>query len=410
MAKKKLQVSEKPADRVIEPFESKAVQGPPVKPARIKKGVVAKAKKADAPAVPAAPAPGMPLRKKKTVTAVNPFAEVATSSSPIAKAPRRTSSAAAKKSDAVKKTAAPKKAAIVEASVERTAAKVAVSPAFEVLADVRVPELSRENRARLQMQSPTRLHLYWSLKENPWAILRNVFGSDIGSYTLVLKLIDATRGLEEVHQCEGVGDRWFDVDANTEYRAEVGFYAPNRPYFRIVYSNSVVTPRRSPSSRPVTETQWRISADKFAKVLNVAGFSRDAFDVAMAGDDHAASGDVTRSAFFSLISSDAEIESVPTEDIRHAMLSIAAGVEIAALYGRISKKLIEILEANSERVTPSRTKESLSEHFDFDDSEFAEESFGPEVFGASVVSFPRTMKSRPGSSHYRPVSSSGLRR
>jgi len=409
MAKKKLQVSEKPADRVIEPFESKAVQGPPVKPARIKKGVVAKAKKADAPAVPAAPAPGMPLRKKKTVTAVNPFAEVATSSSPIAKAPRKTSSAAAKKSDAVKKTAAPKKAAIVEASVERTAAKVAVSPAFEVLADVRVPELSRENRARLQMQSPTRLHLYWSLKENPWAILRNVFGSDIGSYTLVLKLIDATHGLEEVHQCEGAGDRWFDVDANTEYRAEVGFYAPNRPYFRIVYSNSVVTPRRSPSSRPATEAQWRVSADKFAEVLDVAGFSRDAFDVAMAGDDHAASEDVTRSAFFSLISSDAEIESVPTEDIRHAMLSIAAGVEIAALHGRISKKLIEILEANSERVTPSRTKESLSEHFDFDDSVFAEESFGPHVFGASVVSFPRTVKPRrrvpAASSHYRPVSS-----
>jgi hypothetical protein len=256
--------------------------------------------------------------------------------------------------------------------------------------------------------------LYWSLKENPWAILRNVFGSDIGSYTLVLKLIDATHGLEEVHQCEGVGDRWFDVDANTEYRAEVGFYAPNRPYFRIVYSNSIVTPRRSPSSRPATEAQWRVSADKFAEVLDVAGFSRDAFDVAMAGDDHAASEDVTRSAFFSLISSDAEIESVPTEDIRHAMLSIAAGVEIAALHGRISNKLIEILEANSERVTPSRTKESLSEHFDFDDSEFAEESFGPEVFGASVVSFPRTMKPRrrvpAASSHYRPLSSSGLRR
>ena len=272
----------------------------------------------------------------------------------------------------------------------------------------------RENRARLQMQSPTRLHLYWSLKENPWAILRNVFGSDIGSYTLVLKLIDATHALEEIHQCEPVGDRWIDVDANTEYRAEVGFYAPNRPYFRIVYSNSVVTPRRSPSSRPATEAQWRVSADKFAEVLDVAGFSRDAFDVAMAGDDHAASEDVTRSAFFSLISSDAEIESVPTEDIRHAMLSIAAGVEVAALHGRISKKLIEILEANSERLTPRRTKESLSEHFDFDDSDFAEESFGPEVFGASVVSFPRTMKPRrrvPGaSSHYRPVSSSGIRR
>lgn len=364
----------------VEPLEAKVVPAIEATPARAKK--------------PAAKSKKKPL--VKPAIPIDPFAEVATATSPVKKK-------TASKRKAVRKTAA----AIVEKPVEAAEPAVKVSAAFEALADVSLPELARENRARLQMQSPTRLHLYWSLKENPWASLRNVFGESIGSYTLVVKLIDVTHGVEEIHECEPEGDRWFDVDANTEYRAEIGFYAPNRPSFRILYSNSILTPRRSPSTRPATDSQWRVSANKFAEVLDVAGFSRDAFDVALAGDDHPATDDVTRTAFFSMIKQDARIEAVPTEDIRYAMLSLASGVAIADLRGRVSKRLYEILIANTEQLTPESAIDSLTEHFDVEESDFSEETIGSAVFGASMINFPRTMRTRrtvPGR-RYNPLSS-----
>src|SRR5215216_2116455 len=37
-----------------------------------------------------------------------------------------------------------------------------VDPIFAELATPKLPELARENRARLQMQSPNRLYFYWS--------------------------------------------------------------------------------------------------------------------------------------------------------------------------------------------------------------------------------------------------------
>jgi hypothetical protein len=38
--------------------------------------------------------------------------------------------------------------------------------------------------------------------------------------------------------------------------------------------------------------------------------------------------------------------------------------------------------------------ETLSEHFDLDASDFSEEEYGPAVFGASLIGFPKTLKTR----------------
>ena len=64
------------------------------------------------------------------------------------------------------------------------------SRAFLELAEPKLPELTRENRARLLMQSPTRLYFYWSVGKNPFHTLNRAIGGGTGSYTLVLKLID----------------------------------------------------------------------------------------------------------------------------------------------------------------------------------------------------------------------------
>src|SRR6476661_3823439 len=149
------------------------------------------------------------------------------------------------------------------------------SPAFIELAEPKLPKLERENRARLAMQTPNRLFFYWSTGENPFQTLSHAIRDQASNYSLVLKLTDLKRGTELIRPIEAEGSWWFDVEADGEYRAEIGFYSPSRPYIRILYSNTVQTPRKSPSRHTADEAEWRVSSDRFAKVLNVSGFKQD---------------------------------------------------------------------------------------------------------------------------------------
>ncbi len=222
-----------------DPF-AEAVAETPVKKAVVKKAS-SKAKTVTAVAEPTKP---NTATAAKAIVA-DPFAELAETTSPVKKpAVKKAKTRTVKAPAAVaKKTAkkAVKKAPSLDVTAEIAAAepKVELSPAFVALAAPTLPELKRENRARLQMQTPTRLYFYWSVRNNPWAMLRDVFGDDLGSYSLVLKLIDTTTGYEEIHLTEAEGNYWFNVEPSRSYRAEIGFYAPNRPYFRILHSNTV---------------------------------------------------------------------------------------------------------------------------------------------------------------------------
>ncbi|MEP6788218.1 MAG: hypothetical protein ABJB40_07300, partial [Acidobacteriota bacterium] len=222
-------------------------------------------------------------------------------------------------------------------------------------------------------------------------------------------------GREEIHQTDAAGNYWFNVEPDSSYQAEIGFYAPNRPYFRILHSNTVATPRRSPSPRAATDADWKVTANKFAEVLDVAGFSRDAFDVAMAGDDQAAASDASHLAFASFIgTSDFDPLGITPEDIRYAMLALASGAKLEDLRFKISNALFAILSANADKLAANKAASALTEHFDVDASEFCEEQTGPAVYGASLVHFPRTLKTRTMSStkfapKYSPVSSHSVR-
>jgi hypothetical protein len=293
------------------------------------------------------------------------------------------------------------------AAVEPT---VEISLVFKALAEPALPELQRENRARLLMQTPTRLYFYWSVKENPWHLLKNAFGEDTGSYALVLKLTNLRRDSEEIHPAEAEGNWWFSVESDGSYRAEIGFYAPNRPYFRIIYSNTVATPRRSPSPRAATGADWTVSANKFAEVLDVAGFSHDAFDVAMAGDDQAVAENATHIAFSRFVGAgDYELHGIDAGDIRYAMIALASGLKLEDLRFRVSPALFAILQANAENLEAGKAMSALTEYFDIDESEFAEEQVGSAVYGASLVNFPRTLKTRLLSPRYAPASSHSIR-
>jgi hypothetical protein len=281
-----------------------------------------------------------------------------------------------------------------EESVAATA-EVERSAAFMELAEPKLPKLERENRARLSMQTPNRLFFYWSTAANPFQTLRRALHNQASNYSLVLKLTDLKRNAEEIRPIEQEGSWWFDVEANGEYRAEIGFYSPSRPYIRIMYSNTVQTPRKSPSPHTADEAEWRVSSDRFAKILNVAGFTQDAFDVALAGDDAAATDTKTRKAFTGLIGSDAAAANdILADEIRYALLALAAGTTLESLRFRVGARLFAMLQANFGKLNAENALATVREHFGVEADEVLEEETLSAVYGSSSVNFPRTLKRR----------------
>jgi 5-carboxymethyl-2-hydroxymuconate isomerase len=276
------------------------------------------------------------------------------------------------------------------------------SPAFKELALPKLPTLEKQNRARLLIQSPDRIFFYWSLRSNPFQTLHRSLGVESAGYTLVLRLIDTTSEREEFVPIEPEGTHWFHTEAGRSYRAEIGFYSTSKPFVRVLYSNNVTTPRKSPSPRAATEAEWRVTSHKFAEVLDVSGFQKDAFDVAIAGDEPAAAEASTRTAFEQLTGAATDLNAASAEDIRFALMSIAAGRTIEELRWKIGAALFAILQANAERLNARRAAELMKEHFQIDEIEFEEEEIVGTVLGASAVNFPRRFKTR----GYSPLSSS----
>lgn len=292
-----------------------------------------------------------------------------------------------------------------------------LSHAFKELREPKLPVLPRENRARLLMQTPNRIYFYWSLKNNPFQILHRAFGENTGSYTLVVKLINETRDTEAIHAVDAEGNYWFSVDADSTYRAEIGFYAPNRPYFRALYSNTVTTPRKSPSHRVATDADWMVTADKFAKVLDVSGFKQDAFDVAIAGDNLEHSKAASYAAFARLTGRPAaDFDGFDADDIRYALTLLAAGATLEDLRFRISERLFAVLQNAIDLISRENALAALKAEFDIDESELFEDEeveIGPAVFGSSLVNFPKRVRTKPRGldrlSKLEPLSSATLR-
>jgi len=268
----------------------------------------------------------------------------------------------------------------------------------------KLPVLEKKDRARLQIQSPNNVYFYWSLKTNPFQALSRTLNAESAGYTLALRLLDTQTEREEILAVEPEGSYWFNTDAGRTYRAEIGLYSPSRPFVRVLFSNTVTTPRKSPSSRAASQSEWRITSHKFAEVLDVTGFEQDAFDVVFAGDDTERADALTYAALTQLLDErEYARENIVPEDIRLAMVALASGRTLQELRGRIGPTLFAVLQANAEDLGSEKAAAVLSEHFDIDQSEREEEDYGLAV-GTSLVNFPRK--------HYRahsPLSSHSSR-
>lgn len=277
--------------------------------------------------------------------------------------------------------------------VENTNAAEIENPVFRKLSEPKLPALRRENRARLQIQSPTRLHFYWSVKGDSFETLHRIFGANAKNYRFVVKLLNLKTGLEEIFPVETTGSWWFDVDADSSYRAEVGFYAANRPFIRLMLSNSVETPRRNPSARPASDADWSVSADTFAQVLDNSGFRQDAFEVALAGDAAERAETATHAAFAHFFG-DAENDFATdaASEMRFALLGVAAGHSLEQLREQISPTLFAKLQKNAENLSAEKALNALQNNFGGFDNEESEERLDSTVFGASLINFSRQSK------------------
>jgi hypothetical protein len=272
------------------------------------------------------------------------------------------------------------------------------SEIFKELSEPKLPALPRENRARLQMQSPNRIFFYWSLKNDPFQTLQRMFGSRAAAeFTFVARLINKTSGAENLYRVPAAGSWWFDVESDAAYQVEVGFAAPNRPFIRLLFSNTIETPRSAPSPYFDLSPRFAVSAQEFAEVLDVSGYKQDAFEMALAGDEAAAAADAATEQALSQLFGRHNF-AARTNELRYVLFALAAGATLADLRGQISPTLFAELERlmteNAARLSAERIFNALQENFDLEGFEETTEEDAEEIsertFGASLVNFRRS--------------------
>lgn len=265
------------------------------------------------------------------------------------------------------------------------------SPVFRELAAPKLPDLQPENRAWLQMQSPTRIFLYWSLKTNPFETLQKVFGGKNAGYALSVKLQNLNDNTEKTYPLAPYGSAWFDVESDAKYRAAVGLFAASRPFIRLVFSNTIETPRLAPSPRLDWLPQFAVNSERFAEVLDVSGYKQDAFEIALAGDDLEAGNRATFNAFEQLTGeSDLGIKA---SELRLVLFALASKVALDDLRGQISTKLFAYLEKltekNAARLSSEKILAALEENFGLESLETEDEQgeISYSAVGASLINF-----------------------
>jgi hypothetical protein len=140
--------------------------------------------------------------------------------------------------------------------------------------DALLPFPLKRDFIQLLLQSPHRLYLYWTFARDPRATLREAFGELAAHYRLAVRLIKVESGEEFLLDAARERAQWLEVYPRHVYRAEVGFHAADRPFVRLLSSNTVSTPPDRASHLSDTEQEFQLGASEFAELLGGAGYER----------------------------------------------------------------------------------------------------------------------------------------
>jgi hypothetical protein len=288
---------------------------------------------------------------------------------------------------------------ITNTLTQSLAASVA-DPFEKMLGPQLLPPKSRD-RATLLVQSPYRIYFYWSFRSDPYKRLKRAFTGQTGSYSLCIRLINLTTGETQYYLIENEDSWWFKASPKNSYRAEVGFYAPNRPFVRILSSNLVKTPSAGPSARAAREDAWEAGPIYFDELLKFSGFAQspgfaDEFDEA----DFIDYGEFI--PFLQKLFQEASaLDWHNLKELKYALELLSRGKSLDQISNEISGLVYSLL---------LRLGISKSQHIDF--SQFAEEIRELDLSSETLklyrtgshefikkaprrFSFPQTVSSRP---------------
>jgi len=248
-----------------------------------------------------------------------------------------------------------------------------------IAADEPLPGIRRGDYARLLVQSPQRLYLYWNFARDPFTILRRMSGERIENYTLGLRLINAERGAATQQLASShATSAWLDVEAGRSYRMDVGLYAAGRPFIKILSSNIVRTPRAGVSPQVDAADEFRVSPVDFTRTLSEAGYVNDAIEVWLEAADEATGKRATRVVAEKLAGAETVLsDAEDLAQLRHLIGALATGAPLERLRAELSPTLVRWLEraeANAEGAVLDRTRllDVLRATFEF---ELEHESF-----------------------------------
>ncbi|HEY0083553.1 MAG TPA: DUF4912 domain-containing protein [Pyrinomonadaceae bacterium] len=178
--------------------------------------------------------------------------------------------------------------AATDAATDAVAANAAALPPSAL--DDAQPVLPTRDFIQLLLQSPHRLHLYWTFARDPQATLREAFGELADGYRAAVRLIKVESGEEFLLDASSDQAQWFEVYPCHVYRAEVGFHAPGRPFIRLLSSNTVTTPTDRASHLMDEDREYELGETEFRQLLDGAGYERyarglDTGAVQLAGQD-----------------------------------------------------------------------------------------------------------------------------
>ena len=131
------------------------------------------------------------------------------------------------------------------------------------------------DEARLLVQSPRRLFLYWRFARDPRELLREALGPVAERFGPAVRLVDTTTGEEGEPAPAAGSDYWFDVLPGRLLRADVGFHGEGLPFVRLISSNTVETPAVGVSRAEDEAPEFRVAEPEFERVLEATGFAAE---------------------------------------------------------------------------------------------------------------------------------------
>ena len=214
----------------------------------------------------------------------------------------------------------------------------------ELATDEPLPESYPVDRIRLFAQSPKRLFVYWGLAKNPYPTLDRAFGPLASDYSLVVRLTNIDSNEQVLHLASPTKSQWLDVQPGNSYRVDLGLFAAGRAFIRLLSSNVAGTPRSGVARFADPAPAWNISSEKFARVLDEAGYVSDALEVTLEAVDAVTGDEITRGVAGAFSAAEIPVMTEETlAEMRRLLVALAFGARYEDLLSAFSPVIADWL-------------------------------------------------------------------